>query len=56
MRSGSLPRRIAKRVYFPISRGLKTRISRVTPKRRERSNRARRQLARELHRLFDPDV
>src|ERR1039458_80365 len=37
-RSGSLPRRIAKRVYFPMSPGLETRISRVTPKRKERSN------------------
>src|SRR2546430_10044602 len=37
-RAGSLPRRTAKRVYFPISSGWETRISRVTPKRRERSN------------------
>src|SRR5205823_3898899 len=33
---GSLPRRIAKRVYLPILPALETRISRVTPKRRVR--------------------
>src|ERR1700680_1257288 len=38
-RSASLPRRIWKRVCFPIPPRLETRISRVTPKRRERSNR-----------------
>jgi len=37
-RSGSLPRRTVKRVYSPILPGWETRISRVTPKRRERSS------------------
>src|SRR5438067_8698911 len=38
-RAGSLLRRIAKRVYLPISPGLETRISSETPAGRERSKR-----------------